>query len=188
MLSHPFVGARYFKRVSCRRVDLVVLHTMEIPEADGNAVRCALAFQKEMPEGKRKSAHYAVDPHQTIQCVQEADIAWHAPGANGCGIGIELTGYASQTKEQWSDGPSLMILERAAILGADICHRNAIPVVKLSPAELRSGKRGFCGHGDVSDAWNKSTHWDPGPNFPWSTYLSAVERELEKLRAEGAGK
>jgi N-acetyl-anhydromuramyl-L-alanine amidase AmpD len=157
---------------------------MEIPEVDGNAMRCALAFQREMV--KPKSAHYCVDPHQVVQCVRDTDVAWHAPCANRYGIGIEHTGYARQTAAEWDDDASRAILERSAILVADICHRHGIPAVKLSSADLLAGKRGICGHFDTTEAWHKSSHVDPGPNFPWAQYLAAVSAELDKLKESRA--
>jgi N-acetyl-anhydromuramyl-L-alanine amidase AmpD len=27
------------------------------------------------------------------------------------------------------------------------------------------------GHADVSVAFRKSDHWDPGPDFPWARFL-----------------
>jgi N-acetyl-anhydromuramyl-L-alanine amidase AmpD len=184
MQTPPFVQAKHCTLAHRARINLIVIHTMEIPEADGNAMRCALAFQR----GARKaSAHYCVDPHQVVQCVRETDVAWHAPMANRYGIGIELTGYAKQTAAEWADDASRAILDRAAILVADICHRRGIPAVKLSAADLLAGKRGICGHVDTTEAWHKSTHVDPGPCFPWSAFIAAVGVELGKLeKGQGA--
>ena len=42
---------------------------------------------------------------------------------------------------------------------------------RLRAADLVAGKRGITGHADVSAAFRKSDHWDPGPDFPWTRFL-----------------
>ena len=41
-------------------------------------------------------------------------------------------------------------------------------------ADLKAGKRGVCGHTDVTDAWHQSDHDDPGPWFPWDRFMAVV--------------
>ncbi|WP_446924560.1 hypothetical protein, partial [Klebsiella pneumoniae] len=41
-------------------------------------------------------------------------------------------------------------------------------------ADLKAGKRGVCGHVDVTDAWHQSDHDDPGPWFPWDKFMAVV--------------
>jgi hypothetical protein len=41
-------------------------------------------------------------------------------------------------------------------------------------AGLKAGKRGVTTHNNVSLAFKKSTHTDPGPNFPMSHYMDLV--------------
>ena len=52
--------------------------------------------------------------------------------------------------------------------------RYNIPIVKLSAADLRAGKRGFFGHSDTAAAWGETDHTDPGEGFPWPYYLQLV--------------
>ena len=62
-----------------------------------------------------------------------------------------------------------------------------IPIRKLTPAELKAGKAGFCGHIDQTTAWEvKGGHWDPGPNFPWKQFLGMVQEEFDKIKAAHA--
>jgi hypothetical protein len=56
------------------------------------------------------------------------------------------------------------------------------PVVRLTPAQVRAawdgGKvRGICGHTDITKAFpeDHGTHYDPGPNFPWTAFLSRIK-------------
>jgi len=41
-------------------------------------------------------------------------------------------------------------------------------------ADLKAGRRGVCGHTDVTDAWHQSDHDDPGPWFPWDKFMAVV--------------
>jgi N-acetyl-anhydromuramyl-L-alanine amidase AmpD len=124
------------------------------------------------------SAHYCVDADTVIQCVREKDIAWHARGGNTNSIGVELAGFARQTRERWADAYSTAVLGRAASLVADVCRRRGVPVRWLVATDLIAGRRGITGHAEVSKAYRKSDHWDPGPGFP-------VERFLAMVRAAG---
>lgn len=171
-MPYPIVPAKNFTPARRTTVDVVVIHTMESPEIPKTARAVANWFAG--PSAPQASAHYCVGPDETIQCVDEAAVAWHAPGVNTVAIGIELTGRASQTIAQWADAESLAVLERAAQLVAEICARWNIPIARLSVANLIQKKRGICGHYDVTMAFHKSTHTDPGPNFPWEKFLARV--------------
>ena len=52
-----------------------------------------------------------------------------------------------------------------------MCVRHAIPLRRLQPSDLVERRRGICGHADVSAAFGKSDHWDPGSGFPWDRFL-----------------
>jgi N-acetyl-anhydromuramyl-L-alanine amidase AmpD len=167
-VSYPLIPSPNFTAASSRPIDVVVIHTMESPERAGAAEACARWFAR--PEAE-VSAHYCVDADSVVQCVREEDVAWHARGGNANSVGIELTGYAGQGAEGWGDAYSRAVLRRAARLTAEICGRYAVPVHRLRAADLAAGRRGITGHADVSAAFRKSDHWDPGPDFPWTLFL-----------------
>ena len=166
----PYVFIESPNRTSAddRAITVVVIHTMEIAERDSAADVCARWFANPLSE---VSAHYCVDADTTIQCVRDEDIAWHARGGNANSIGIELAGFAGQTSLGWNDDYSRAALERAARLTAEVCERYTIPIRRLRVAGLTAGRRGVTGHADVSAAFRKSDHWDPGPDFPWGRFL-----------------
>lgn len=169
------------QRDTIRPLNVIVIHTMEAPEKPTTAETVARWFAG--PSAPVASAHYCVDQDSIVQCVRDSDIAWHAPGLNETGIGIEHAGYAGQTAEQWQDATSQAILKNSAALVANLCRRYQIPVLRLSPDDLLTGKRGLCGHIDVTKAYPgpTHTHWDPGPNFPWDQYIQLVNDAAAKL-------
>jgi N-acetyl-anhydromuramyl-L-alanine amidase AmpD len=167
-VPYAFIESPNRTSATGRAIRWVVIHTMEIAERDGAAEACAHWFATSTSE---VSAHYCVDADTTIQCVHEGDVAWHARGGNANSIGIELAGYAGQRSLGWSDAYSRAVLERAARLAAEICARHAIPIRRLRAADLVAGRRGLTGHADVSAAFRKTDHWDPGPDFPWTQFL-----------------
>lgn len=169
-----FVESPNVTRATGRAIDIVVVHTMEIGERPDAAEICARWFAS---PASQVSAHYCVDAGTVIQCVREEDIAWHARGGNATSIGVELAGMAGQGSRDWEDAYSAAVLARSAALVADVCRRHRIPVRRLGAPGLRAGRRGITGHADVSKAFGRSDHWDPGPGFPWSAFLARVRGE-----------
>ena len=135
-----------------------------------------------MPSGSNPaanvSAHYCVDVNSIVQCVRDQDVAWHAPGANHDGIGIEHAGRAKQTGRDWNDAYSVGCWSLSAGLVADLCRAYEIPVTWLYAADLKAGKRGITTHDAVSKAFKRGSHWDPGTGFPIERYLSLVRKKL----------
>jgi len=167
-----FIQAKHFNEVRSRQINWLVLHSMESPEKPGTAEAVANWFASE--KAPQASAHFCVDCDSIVQCVLEKNIAWCAPGANSAGIHIEHAGYARQTKEQWLDDYGQKMLKLSAGLAANICLRYSIPVAFVDAEGLKRGERGITTHAEVSKAFKKSTHWDPGPGFPMDEYLGMV--------------
>lgn len=180
----PFVQSLNYTRVypAFRQIDVIVIHTMESSEKPGMAENVALWFAgKTKYTAPRASAHFCIDSIATIQCVRQMDVAWHCPGINHNGIGIEHAGRASQTKDQWNDDESKAILRKSAKLVAKLCKEHNLPIIKLSPDELKAKRRGLCGHNDGSIAFPGPgrNHWDPGI-FVWEKYLEMVHTYSEE--------
>jgi hypothetical protein len=170
----PFVEAAHWSRhVPARdEVKWIVIHSMETPESATRAEVCASNFAR----GHRKaSAHYCVDCDSVVQCVDETRIAWHAPGVNRRGIGIEHSGRARQTRMQWMDLYSMSMLDLSAQLVAEISERWSIPLQWVDVGGIRAGQPGLVTHWTVSEAFGKSTHTDPGRGFPCDIYLDLIK-------------
>lgn len=181
-VAYPFVESPNFTPANRRSIGVVVMHTMEIAERSDAADICARWFRSQVSQ---VSAHYCVDADSVIRCVEEKDIAWHARGGNTNSIGVELAGFASQTVRDWRDPYSRAVLARASSLVADVCRRRRIPVRWLVADDLLAGRRGLTGHNEVSRAFKRSDHWDPGDGFPVEAFLDSV-RKLEQAQRRAA--
>lgn len=158
-------------------IDLIGIHTMEAPEGPQTAENVANYFKT-----VKASAHWCADNNSRVRVVLDKDMAWTLPGANTRSLNIELAGYARQTPEDWADQYSLDMLEIAAVCCAEWVIVYNIPIRRLTDAEIANGSKGFVGHVDVNRVYSKSTHWDPGPSFPWGYFLSRVHAKVAELR------
>jgi len=164
-----FVQARNYTPNRRVKPTVIVMHSMEAAEKPTTAEAVANWFAGS--QAPKASAHFCLDNGSIVQCVKVGDVAWHAPGANAAGIGIELAGYAKQTVEQWADAYSKAMLDLAAQLVGKLCWDLDIPLVFLDAAALKAGKSGVTTHWEVTQAFKKSTHTDPGKNFPMAELL-----------------
>ncbi|MEV5080336.1 peptidoglycan recognition family protein [Streptomyces sp. NPDC056159] len=178
MVAMKTVQAKWYGPGRTVPVRVIVVHDMEAPEGPETAENVAHWFAT-MPATSKASAHVCVDNNSAVRCVADGDRAWHAPGANSDGLGIELAGYAKQTRAEWLDAYGKAMFEIAAEVVADWCRKYSIPAVKLTVAELKAGKRGIVGHVDVSKAYGQTNHTDPGANFPWDYFLERVNAFLK---------
>lgn len=121
------------------------------------------------------SAHYVVNESgsEISQLVREADRGWHIGATYDCNlnsgvdcwrngyssnhftVGIEHGGYASQTSFPAGQ------IDASAKLSCDISKGQAIPRDRYH----------IVAHGQLQPA----TRTDPGPNWPWSTYISKIQ-------------
>lgn len=172
-MTIPFVPAKWFTPGPRHGpIELIVIHDMEFPEKITAAEDIAAYFKR----GRKKaSAHYCVDSNSIVQCVRDTDIAYHAPGANHNGIGIEHAGYAKQTTDDWLDSYGVTMLRaQSAPLVRGLCETYGIPKRWLGVDQVVAGQRGITSHWNVSLAFGRSTHTDPGGQFPVTQYIDWV--------------
>lgn len=174
------IKARWFTEGRTAPIRVIVIHDMEAPEGPLTAENCANYFRTTSTQA---SAHVCVDNNSAVRCVDDSDTAWAAPGANNDGLQIEIAGYMRQTRGQWLDIYTTAALGQAAKVTAAWAQKHNIPIRHLTVAQLKAGERGFVGHVDVSNAYHRTDHGDPGPNFPWTEFLNMVRAEQDWMEA-----
>lgn len=181
MVQRSYIQAANYTPTNGRKIDLIVIHSMEAPEKGDTAESVARYFAN---PNVRASAHYNLDNNSIVQSVREKDVAWHAPGANHNGIGLEHAGYARQSKGEWLDRYGRDMLGISAMLTAEIMLRHKLPLHHVDINGLKRGEKGFTTHNEVSQAFKRSNHWDPGPHFPIWEYAEYVKYflDLAKLK------
>lgn len=160
------------------RVDIIGVHTMEVKELPQTAENVANNFKN---LAIKASAHWCVDNNSRVRSVNDGDTAWTLPGANSRSLNLELAGYAKQTPEDWADAYSIDMLEIAALCAAEWVIKYGIPIRRLTDEQIRNKEKGFAGHVDVNRVYKESTHWDPGPAFPWDYFLQRVQVQVGTL-------
>jgi hypothetical protein len=177
-----FVHSDRYGGIKSRPNTLLVVHTSEGGELGTSAE--ALCNYMAQP-GDRVSAsgnrygssyQYVVDTDIMRPAVPDNTVSYSAPPANDYGIHYCIPGRAGQTRAEWLDAnsrPHIAMLARAL---ADKSAATRIPLRKLSVAQVAGGDWGVCGHHDISLAFGKSDHYDPGPQFPWDVLFTDIAR------------
>lgn len=165
-------AANYSKRTRTA-TQCIVIHATDGHEGPSKAEDVGAMIAG--PLAKPRSPHAAVDSNSVVQCVPWQLTAYHC-GHTGNSLteGIEICGFAKQTRAEWLDALSLPTLAIAARLVAMRCAANSIGPVFVDRTLIRSGHRGITTHAEISHAWGESNHTDPGPAFPLAEFMEAV--------------
>lgn len=175
----PYVGpAKWHGDASNKPITRVVIHCTVSPTKAGGARTIARYFRGNTNPG---SAHYVVDPSESVQVVYDSVVAFHAP-PNSHSLGVELCDPMTGPDSRWQDDAHQSMLKRAAVLVAQLCLAYEVPLTRLSVDQLQNGRKGICGHVDVSNAFHQSSHWDPGPGFPWDQFMTYVRASAADLQ------
>lgn len=145
------------------------IHTMEAPEGAQTAENVASYFKT-----VDASSHWCIDNDSRVRVVNDEDAAWTLPPVNKQSLNIEFAGYARQNAAEWMDPYSKAMLEIGAICAAEWVKKYGIPIRRLTDAQIARYEKGFVGHVDANRVFKKSSHWDPGPAFPWDYFLGRV--------------
>lgn len=164
-------------------ISRIVIHSTVSSSKPGTARGIARYFRSPTAGG---SAHYVIDADETVQVAYDSVIAWHAPPNQGS-LGVELCDDPSDPRgiKRWSDADHRAILERAAILVAELCLAYDVPARYVGPRRLARGWHGVTTHDAVSKAFSESTHWDPGA-WPRRRFMGRVRHHVRRLAAERA--
>lgn len=174
----------------------VVIHSAVCPCEPGWAERIARYFKSDAAGG---SAHYTVDPAETIQAAWDSVVCWHAPPNPGT-LGVEMCDTpgpvpndrphtaawkAARRAWRWARPAQRRMLDRTARLTAELCLAYGLPVRYLTARELRRNPNaeGITTHAATSLAFRQSTHWDPGW-WPRRGFMRRVRRHAARIRDE----
>ena len=163
-------------------ISLIVIHcTAGAEPGVSGAARGTVAFTKR--SGVVSSYHYVADSRESLQAVWDSTVAFHCGGANSHSIGYELScSLSNEGAGHWDNPDHVAMLKIAAKDVARLCLAYDIPIRHLTVAQVRAREKGICGHVDVRSAFPGSTsHWDPGPHFPWSQFLDMVRAVAAEL-------
>lgn len=183
-LADSYLEAKTYGPLMTPPPKLLVVHTAETPEMGNSAEGVANYFHNGAARrvlGKivyvKASTTWAVDNNSIVQCIPLGHVNYAAPGANHNGEHMELAGRAAQSAKEWSDPYSLAQLHLAAKLFGVRSSELGIPLKYLRAADLLAASSiggkptGVTTHAEVTAAYKRSTHADPGPNFPMSWFL-----------------
>lgn len=177
MIIDKVIIAIHFKPATNRTIKNIILHSTETACQAGVSVNIANSWHGML--SAPASAHYVCDPNTIVMTCEDKDIAYHCKSPmNEISIGIEMTGYAAFTKEQWASQFVLAMLDRATSLVAYKCSEHNIDAKFIDTVGLKAGLCGISTHFCVSHAFHVSDHQDPGPNFPMEFFISEVNRKL----------
>lgn len=142
----------------------VVIHDTGNPDSSKEN---EASYAHTRPVKKATSAHAYIDNGGVLGSLRLDLQAWAAyDEANRHGIHLEmcLRGDRAATRTI------------TAGLVRQLCLMSGIPMVKLSPAQVRAGQRGVCGHRDITLGLQVGDHSDPGADFPWDTFMQHVNQ------------
>lgn len=158
------------------RIDLIVCHTNEgdnPPDQLPDRTAENLAIYLGRPD-VQASYHKIVDDDSTVDYLPDAVMSWSVLSGNKRSLNLCFTGWARWTRSDWLAHDAM--LQRGATEVREWCARHGIPAVRLTPAQVGAGFPGVCGHWDWTLGKAEGTHTDPGPGFPWATFMGYVTR------------
>lgn len=159
-------------------IQQVIIHGTVTPCVAGDRYAVASAFRT---SERLASAHYVVDPGGVVQVVFDSLVAEHC-GHNPNTIGIELCDPQAGSPARWADADHADMLRKGANLTARLCLAYGVPLRRLTVAQLADDVHGIAGHADVTAAFPGVTdHTDPGPDFPWATFMGQVQKHADYL-------
>lgn len=181
----PYVGPPRWKGSSTNKpIRRIVIHcTAGAEPGVSGAARSTAAYTK--GTSRPSSWHYCADARESVQLTYDSVVAYH-DGTNSHSIGYELCcSLAGEGRGHWEGENHQAMLRIAAKDVARLCLAYDVPIVKLTPVQVRGGHKGLCGHVDMRDAFpGSTTHWDPGPHFPWAQFMTLVKAEADALLEE----
>lgn len=162
------------------KIKWIVLHSTVSPCVVGGAENVAHDFAT---TDTPKSAHYVVDPAHRVQCVEDHVVAYHC-GYNSGSIGVEMCEVPNYDVTRWDDTPHRQLEVNTAHLVARLCLVYGVRPYFVGRLGLLAGLSGVTTHNNMSKAFKKSTHWDPGA-FRRRRFMREVRAHYNYLKSRG---
>lgn len=182
MAEVAYIPARYHGGPFNLPIKRLVVHCTTGPCQPGQARITGTWFQDPRSGG---SAHKGIDPAEVVRYLPDETIGYHAP-PNQYSLGYEFADPMTGDPNRWTDPMHVAMLSLGAAEFREDARKHGVPITRIETPGLRNGLRGITGHDDVSKAWGMSDHWDPGPYFPWGTFLGMVAGIVDKEAAMSA--
>lgn len=173
----PFIEARWYGGKQSV-LKWIVMHSTVSPCRVGQAKATAYYFAK---TDRKASAHYVQDPKERYQCVPDHNVAWHC-GYNYGSIAVEMCEFPNWDRKRWDDEPHREMERRAARLVARLTLAYNIRPFYVPWPALLLGVKGVTTHRQMSLAFRRSTHWDPGA-WRRRRFMKEVRRQRKLLKA-----
>jgi hypothetical protein len=155
---------------------LLIIHDSEGSEGTASALNLCGFMGTAGSSTNVASYHAVTDLNMLVRpAVPDNVVAYSAAGANHDGVHICIPGKIAQTREQWLDPVTRSYIKTCAAWLVDKSVQHGIPLVRLSVADVVAGKRGYCDHRVISQAYKRSTHTDVGGNFPWDVLADDIQ-------------
>ena len=151
---------------------IIVIHSLEAPARRGLAYSLATGWL----QNQEVSPHSMTDPGETVDVLTLDTIGWQCGNGNQVSIGLEVTGYAAWSFDEWTTGDAFAAVRLDAKRAAEVAKAEGIPLRWLSLQQIRSGEAGFCTHADVSATLGGTNHTDPGTGFPYAIFMQMVQQ------------
>ena len=103
--------------------------------------------------------------------VNYQDTAWANPPLNEEADSLELCGFARWGRADWLK--QARMLDTCARWIAWRCAVRGIPIRYVARPAV--GSTGVTGHRDINAVYKQSSHWDPGPQFPWDVVIAKAQ-------------
>lgn len=195
--SPPYLGPPFRSSSGNNKpINRIVIHSTVSPCQPGGARDIAAYFRSNQARG---SAHYVIDPAESVQVTYDSVIAWHAP-PNQHSLGFEMCDIPGPVPDEprrsarwkalrrawrWILPAQQRMLRRTAREVAQAALAYDVPIAFLHVDDLRQGRRGITTHANVSEAFHQSTHWDPGW-WPRRRFMRLVRRYARQIQQEAS--